>query len=197
MVAPGRSLASGGYSPDALPTAISQPAGARPSGSWRKGAACPLALRQGGARRGGRRKSRSGARAPQRPAEAEPGAAARARKRRACRGGWSRARGGEAPAAESRASKARPTALLPPLGRDVSRGGGAERAPGAREGCCGRAAQANGAPPARHRVSSRAAESLLPGWVAALSRVFSRSAPGWFQRSAEPAQTSTCAGFPA
>lgn len=187
-VAPGRSLTSGGYSPEELPTAISQPAGARPSGSWRKGAACPLALGRGGARRGGRRKSRSGARARQRPAEAEPGAAARARKKTRLEG---RAESGRAVVRLSRPNggspRLGPPTLRPPLARDVSRRGGAERAPSVREGA---AAKLHGLW-ARRRLASGslapASDSLLPGWLAALSRVFSRSAPVRFQRNAEPA----------
>lgn len=101
----GRSLAGCSYSPEALPTASSQPAGAGHSGSWRKGAACPLALVRGGARRGGRRKSRSGARAPGGPAEAGRGAARRGPGKDAPGGaGGAGARGGVAQPAESRAT---------------------------------------------------------------------------------------------
>lgn len=93
---------------------------------------------RGGARWGGRRKSRSSARAPQRPAEAEPRAAARARKKTRLEGRaesgrevvWLRQPNGRSP-------RLGPPTLLPPLAGDVSRRGGAERAPSLREGCCG------------------------------------------------------------
>lgn len=101
----GRSLSGYGYLPEALPVACSQPAGARHSRSRRKGAACPLALGRGGARRGRRRKSRSSARAPGGPTEAGRGAAPRGPGKDAPGGaGGAGARGGVAQPAESRAT---------------------------------------------------------------------------------------------
>lgn len=122
----GRSLTSGDYSPETLPTTSSLPAGAWHSGTWPKGAACPLELGRRGTHRGGRRKSRSGARTPQQPAEAGQGAARLEPGKDAPggAGGWG-ARGGVAELAESRAahSSAHPRSRLPRPGRQPKRRG--------------------------------------------------------------------------
>lgn len=165
----GRSLTSGGYLPEALPTAPSQPAGAWPSESWRKGAACPLALGRGAARRGGPRKSRSGARAPQRPAEAERGAARREPGKDAPGGvGGVGERGGEAEPAESRAApdSGHPRSRLRSPRTSAEKAGPSRpRAP--REGWCGGALWANGATVRRRFSSSSfpAASAELAGRV--------------------------------
>lgn len=151
----------------------------------RSGESASAEARSGAA--GGRRKSRSGARAPQRPAEVGPGAAARARKKTRLEG---RAESGRAVVRLRQPNRWRPRlgppTLLPPLARDVSREAGPSGHPARGRGCCGEAAQANGAPPAHRRVSTPASESLLPGWLTALSRVFSSSASGWFRPKPAP-----------